>query len=63
MFGLLSDSFRYPVEFPARTFDLALRLPLLRGVHLRQGFGELTVGAMQDRPRHLQIALDLFGCR
>ena len=70
MFRLLflSDSFRHPVQFPARTFDLALRLFLLRASHLRQRFGEPPAGATQNGKRHLQIALHLFdrrrlGCR
>ena len=57
---LLSDSFRHPVQFPARIFHLALRLFLLRASHLRQGFGEPPAGATQDGDRHLQIALHLF---
>ena len=57
-FLFLSDSCRHPVQFPARTFDLALRLFLLRAIHLRQGFGEPPAGAMQDGNRHLQIALE-----
>jgi hypothetical protein len=61
-FLFLSDSFRHPVQFPARTFDLALRLLLLCGVHLRQSFVEPAAGATQNGKRHLQIALHLFGC-
>jgi len=59
MFGflLLSDSRRHPVQFAARAFDLPLRMFLLPAVHLRQGFGKLPAGAMQDGNRHLQIAL------
>jgi hypothetical protein len=57
-FLFLSDSFRHPVEFPARAFDPALRLFLLPAVHLRQGFGEPPAGAMQDGNRHLQVALE-----
>ena len=57
----LSDSFRHTVQFPVRTFDLALRLLLLCGVHLRQSFGEPAAGTPQNGKRHLQIALDLFG--
>jgi len=49
------------VQFPARTLDLALRLLLLCGVHLRQSFGELAAGTTQNGQRHLQIALDLCG--
>ena len=56
-FLFLSDSRRHSVQFPARVFDLALRLFLLRASHLRQGFGEPPAGAMQDGNRHLQIAL------
>jgi len=46
MFRLLlpSDSFRHPVEFPARGFHLALRLFLLRDRHLRQRFTEPSSG-------------------
>jgi len=64
MFRLLlpSDSFRHPVEFPARILQLALRLFLLRASHLRQRFGELSTGAAQNGERHLQVALNLFGC-
>ena len=65
---LLSDSFRHPVEFPARIFHLALRLFLLRPTHLRQRFGEPSSGTTQDGDHHIQIALHLFdrrrfGCR
>src|SRR5260370_27197560 len=64
---LLSDSFRHPVEFPARSFQLILRLFLLRASHLRQRFGKPLSGAMQDGDHHIQIALHLFdrrlGCR
>src|ERR1017187_4067577 len=59
-FLLLSDSFRHPVQFPARTFNRALRLLLLCDVHLRQRLGEAPVGPAQNGERHLQIALDLF---
>src|SRR5450756_1105309 len=67
-FLFLFDSRRHPVEFPARVFDLALRLFLLRVSHLRQGFGEPPAGTTQNGNRHLQIALHLFdrcrlGCR
>ena len=55
----LSDSFRHPVEFAARTFDPGLRLFLLRGVHLRQGFGEPPASATQDGYRHLQFAIEV----
>ena len=41
---------------PARALDLALRLFPLRGVHLRQGFGQPPAGASQDGHGHLQIA-------
>src|SRR5208283_3986287 len=41
---LLSDSFRHPRQFPARSFQLALRLFLLRPTHLRQRFGEPSSG-------------------
>jgi hypothetical protein len=60
MFGFpfLSDARRHPLQFPARAFDLALRLFLLRIVHLRQSFGEPPAGAAQNGSRHLQVALD-----
>jgi hypothetical protein len=61
-FLFLSDSFRHPVQFPARAFNRALRLPLLRNVHLRQRFSEPPVGPTQYGERHLQIALNLFRC-
>src|SRR5450759_2040622 len=51
---LLSDSFRHPRQLPARVFDLALRLFLLRASHLRQGFGDPPAGTTQDGGRHLQ---------
>ena len=38
-----------------------MRLLLLRGVHLRQGFTDSAAGATQNGKRHFQIALDLFG--
>jgi hypothetical protein len=60
---LLSDSFRHPVEFPARGFHLALRLFLLRVRHLRQRFGKPLSRAMQDGDHHIQIALHLFDRR
>ncbi|HEY5310460.1 MAG TPA: hypothetical protein VIK97_18230, partial [Casimicrobiaceae bacterium] len=65
MFRLLflCDSRRHPHQFPARVFNLALRLFLLRAGHLRQGFGEPSAGATQDGNRHFQIALHLFDCR
>jgi len=62
MFHFLSDSFRHPVQFAAGTFDRALRLLLLRRVHLRQRFGEPAAGAAQNGKRHLEVAFDLFGC-
>ena len=54
-------SLRHPVQFPAGALDLALRLLLLCGVHLRQGLVESAAGATQNGQRHLQIALNLFG--
>jgi hypothetical protein len=60
---LLSDSFRHAVEFPARSFYLALRLFLLRVRHLRQRFGKPLSGATQDGDRHFQIALHLLDRR
>jgi hypothetical protein len=65
---LLSDSFRHPVQFPARSFHLPLRLFLLRVRHLRQRFGKPLSRTPQDGDRQLQIALHLFdrrglGCR
>src|ERR1017187_9161567 len=70
MFGclLLSHSFRHPRQFPPRAFDPALRLLLLRAVHLPHRLGEPPVGAMQDGRRQLQIARHLLeggrlGCR
>ena len=59
-FLFLSDSVRHPVQFAARTLDPALRLLLLRGVHLRQSFGQPAAGAPQNGKRHLRIALHLF---
>jgi hypothetical protein len=61
-FPFLSDSFRHPVQFAASALDLALCLPLLRRVHLRQGFGEPTGGAAQNGKSHFEIPLDLFEC-
>jgi len=60
-FLFLSDSFPHPVQFPAGTFDLALRLLLLVRVHLRQSFGEPAAGTPHHGKRHLQIALNLLG--
>jgi len=60
---LLSDSFRHPVEFPARVFNLALRLFLLRVSHLRQRFGKPPAGTTQDGDHHIQIAFHLFDRR
>ena len=56
-FLFLSDSHRHPVQFPARAFDLALRLFLSPAIHLRQSFGQSPAGATQDGNRYLQIAL------
>jgi hypothetical protein len=58
MFGFLflSDPFRDPVEFPARTGDLTLRVLLLLDAHLRQSFRQTPAGATQEGGRHLQIA-------
>src|ERR1700688_944714 len=63
MFGslFLSDARRHPLQFPARAFDLALRLFLSRAIHLRQSFGEPPAGAMQNGHRHLQGAVEC-GC-
>jgi hypothetical protein len=60
MFGFpfLSDAPRHALQFPARAFDLPLRLFLLRIVHLRQSFREPPAGAAQNGGRHLQVALD-----
>ena len=59
MFGFLflCDARRHPVQFPARAFDLTLRLFLLPAIHLRQGCGEPPAGAMQDGHRHFQFAI------
>jgi len=57
-FLFLSDSFRHPVEFAARIFDPDLRLLLLAAVHLRQGFGKPSAGAMQDGNYHFQFAIE-----
>jgi hypothetical protein len=54
----LFDSFRHPVELPARAFDPALHLLLLFAAHLRQSFREPPAGAAQDGRGHLQIALE-----
>jgi hypothetical protein len=55
---LLSDARRHPFQFAARVGNLVLRLFLLRGRHLRQGFGEPPPGAFQDGYRHLQFVPD-----
>jgi hypothetical protein len=60
LFRLLSHSFRHPVQFAARAFDLASDLLLLRAVHLRQDRRQPPAGAPQNGHRHLQIALHLF---
>jgi hypothetical protein len=60
-FLFLSDPFRHPIQFPAGALDLALRLLLLCGVHLRQSFVEPAPGTSQNGKCHLQIAPDLFG--
>ena len=64
-FLFLSDSFRHPIQFPARPFDRALRLLLFpHGVHLRQGLGKPAAGPAQNGQRHLQMSpLDLFRAR
>jgi hypothetical protein len=56
-FLFLSDSRRHPLQFLARACDLALRLFLTEVVHLRQGRGESSAGAMQNGHRHFQVAL------
>ena len=53
----LSDSRRHPLQFAPRAFDVALRLFLLRTIHLRQRFGQAPVGAAQNGNGHLQFAL------
>jgi hypothetical protein len=55
-FLFLSDSRRHPVQFAARTFDLALRLFLLRAIHLRQCFAESPAGTMQNGHGHREFA-------
>jgi hypothetical protein len=57
-FLFLSDARRHPVQFPARAFDLALRLFLSRAIHFRQGFAEPPAGATQDGNRHFQVVLE-----
>jgi hypothetical protein len=57
-FLFLSHSRHHPVDFSARAFDLAPRLCLSPGIHLRQGFGEPPAGATQDGNRHLQVMLE-----
>jgi hypothetical protein len=57
-FLFLSDARRHPLQFPARAFELALRLFLVRAIHLRQSFGEPPAGATQNGHRHLQVALE-----
>jgi hypothetical protein len=67
-FPLLSDSFRHPVQLPAGGLDLALRLFLLRAIHLSYSPCEAAVGALQNSDGHRQVTLHLFdrrrlGCR
>ena len=57
-FLFLCHARRHPLQFPARAFDLTLRLFLLPAIHLRQGCGEPPAGAMQDGHRHLQFAIE-----
>src|SRR5882724_2824631 len=59
MFGFLflSDSRRHTVQFPARAFDLTLRLLLPPLIHFRQRFGQPPAGTTQNGQRHLQFAL------
>ena len=56
-FLFLSDARRHPLQFPARAFNLTLRLFLLPAIHLRQGCGEPPAGAMQNGHRHFQFAI------
>src|SRR6266852_5675935 len=56
-FLFLSDSRRHTVQFPARAFDLTLRLLPPPLIHLRQRFGQPPAGATQNGQRHLQFAL------
>jgi hypothetical protein len=56
-FLFLSDSRRHPLQFLARTCDLALRFFLAQIIHLGQGCREPPAGATQDGHRHFQIAL------
>jgi hypothetical protein len=59
MFGFLflCDARRHLVQFSARAFDVVLHLLLSRTIHLRQGFGQPPVGAMQHGHGHFQLAL------
>jgi hypothetical protein len=54
-FLFLSDSLRYPVEFPARAFDLAPGLFPLPGIHFRRCFRQTPAGAMHDGGGHGQV--------
>jgi hypothetical protein len=44
-------------RFPARAFDLPLRLFSLRIAHLRQRFSEFPAGAAQNGNLYLQVAI------
>jgi hypothetical protein len=52
-----SHPLRDALEFPARAFDLRLRLLLLFARHLRHGFGQAPAGPAQNRRSRFQFTL------
>jgi hypothetical protein len=64
MFGFLFllHSFRHPIEFAARAFEVVLGLLALTGVHLDHRFVEPLTGTAQDGQRHFQITFHLLYC-
>jgi hypothetical protein len=52
-FLFLSQALGHPVEFAPSAFDLALRLLLLRAIHLRHGYRQPPAGAVHDGQRHV----------
>jgi hypothetical protein len=52
-------SFADAVQLPARAFDASARLFLLRPIHLRQRGIKSSAHSLQQRDRHIEIALHL----
>jgi hypothetical protein len=61
-FFLLGDALRQTLQLLAEVFDLRARRLALRAVHFHgAGARQSPLGAVEDRGRHLQIALQSGG--